>query len=1577
MKRFALSCLWLALLAAVCHAQPTPPARPRNVTFLSTSDPHYKAFEARDWNQADRQTIEEMNRVASLRWPEQLGGEAVEQPRGVVVLGDCIDDGDRVRDGKDYTAEQYKLFLADFGLDGTDGLLKFRVYETWGNHDGPPIGQSKASRFSFQAELKKRNARRKAKGWLANVSDNGLHYSWDWDDVHLVSLGFYPADRQHPKVRYNPNWHDPQGALTFLKQDLAKCVGGSGRPVVLMSHAGFDSDWWHAEDYKAVYDAAKEYNVVLYLYGHTGTGLRDWAPEGETNKWTCINDGHTTSGFFIIQIAGDRIRAAYRCKEAQEITKGPDGSFTPQWGGQWSWRFRLDRKIAGRPAEPSAAVQPTEEPKAWLDNERKFRSDDPNYNVRRSEHFRIVWGNGAGKQERENADFARASEELAQGNLQMLEQLWHRLHDPAPRGMGFHIPRNSNKPEHADANSYRANLLMNNTGIWAGGAWGACDEWGFPLYALPPSYLRFDPPSGATPHEYGHTVLINAAGFNDTPYDGMWHEATANWLQLQFNNSYPGPGGVGTQPFLSVPHGRNYYDCWQIWEHFREDPRYGCAFVNKVWTQARGTRSKGAEYMFDAMVRLDTSGSPDSHNAIKDAVGRMAARNVMWDYQRQPYFQKHSPRTMDPLSEMYRRAYTELVRRGGDRTSFRVPFAHAPMQCGYNVVPIALTGKTGGGYTVSLDFKPLWDATRRSDWRATLVAVNDNGESRYGALWNGGVNSITLSADENQLFLVVAATPDFMPFNGFERPRISDLPLQPQAYEVTLVNTQATAYESRPVRPEGVKGKPHVNGGGFVAETATVDPGAYVGPDAMVLGRAKVLDTARVEDFAVVMDSAVVKDRACLSGHALVRDSAEVSGRAKVRDWATVGGKWKVYENGRALERAYLRDRGELHGHATIKGNTHDFGGAKVSGHAIKDGDCCNGADVDHQVLTCWVWGTDQKYADKQPDTGGLYCNFAFRRTSPIYALDTFGVMHGYLMGSPRTHAMDDKACPGALELNGKDQYVELRRDVADFGDTTIAVWVNWAGGAAGQRIVHFGDGKDKYAYLTPKDTATGKARFVISIKGKAGEQAIGAPAALPVGTWTHLAVTLTGETAALYVDGKPVATNQALTLDTDMVLAANTLAGNGCTFLGRGDKDGYFKGLLTDFRVYVRPQDAGAIASLAGRMPNRGAAVVAGPEDTAPPKPAKGGFLLKPTLVGDSAVVMSAPKGSDDSNQLECFFACTRGNGHDSGWITSNRWTDCGLAQGKTYAYTYKMRDASGNQTAASAAESVTVPADVAPPAPAAFEKPPVGISPTAIRMTARKAPDACGLVEYRFTRDDGHASGWQSSRTWTDSPLPEGAKHSYTVQARDGRGNATKASAPGAAVARDDTPPARYAVGEWQSLPYATLDNCVAMRAMSVTGAGGCPKIEPDPVEYYFQCVSGNGPDSGWIDSPFWKTMPLPDGKYTYQFRIRDTSPQHNETPYSTVEAAVVSPTTGYHDCPLAEFARKPDGALVVFKGKVAAVEPKAYVVAGGAARIRVVPKTVANATDPQWKGRDVSIKGCVWTCNGHKQVMWAELK
>jgi cytolysin (calcineurin-like family phosphatase) len=343
--RDILTCL---VCAALLWALPAPTLAagtpPRHVTFISTSDSHYRESERRAQNDRNRLTILEVNQIEDRAWPAKVGGDPIPAPRGVVMLGDCIDDGDRVIKGKHVSPEQYGFFVADFGLDGTDGFVRYPVFETWGNHDGPPVGQERHG-FSFQAQLKRRNRIRKAKGLVATVSENGLHYAWDWDDVHFVSLGIYPADTQREGVRYSAAWHDPQDALTFLKKDLAASVGHSGRPVVLMSHCGVDTDWWLPADWKAFYVAAKPYNVVLYLYGHTGTGVRDWAPEGETRTWLCINDGNTTTGFFVIQILGDRLRAAYRCKEGLEAIVQPDKTKTYAWSGQWGWRFLVDRKL--------------------------------------------------------------------------------------------------------------------------------------------------------------------------------------------------------------------------------------------------------------------------------------------------------------------------------------------------------------------------------------------------------------------------------------------------------------------------------------------------------------------------------------------------------------------------------------------------------------------------------------------------------------------------------------------------------------------------------------------------------------------------------------------------------------------------------------------------------------------------------------------------------------------------------------------------------------------------------------------------------------------------------------------------------------------------------------------------------------------------------------------------------------------------------------------------------------------------------------------------------------------------------
>jgi cytolysin (calcineurin-like family phosphatase) len=317
----------------------------RDVTFLVTSDSHFDAFENEDRNDRVRATILRMNAVTGEVWSAKLGGDAIAAPRGVLLLGDVIDDGDRMFEGRNQSAAQNAHFLELFGLDGADGLLKYPVFEGWGNHDGPPVGAEKHG-FSFQAQLKERNRARLSRKLIGHVSENGLHYSWDWDDVHFVQLNIYPADRQNPSMpRYNPVWHNPQDALAFLKQDLAERVGASGRPVVLASHCGFDTDWWLPEDWKAAYDAAKSYNIILYLFGHTGTGVWPWAPPGEDRKWDCVNTGQTEKGFFVVQITDRRVRLGYRCKDTRE-EKGPDGKTRLAWDGEWMWRCLLDKPLS-------------------------------------------------------------------------------------------------------------------------------------------------------------------------------------------------------------------------------------------------------------------------------------------------------------------------------------------------------------------------------------------------------------------------------------------------------------------------------------------------------------------------------------------------------------------------------------------------------------------------------------------------------------------------------------------------------------------------------------------------------------------------------------------------------------------------------------------------------------------------------------------------------------------------------------------------------------------------------------------------------------------------------------------------------------------------------------------------------------------------------------------------------------------------------------------------------------------------------------------------------------------------------
>jgi len=82
---------------------------------------------------------------------------------------------------------------------------------------------------------------------------------------------------------------------------------------------------------------------------------------------------------------------------------------------------------------------------------------------------------------------------------------------------------------------------------------------------------------------------------------------------------------------------------------------------------------------------------------------------------------------------------------------------------------------------------------------------------------------------------------------------------------------------------------------------------------------------------------------------------------------------------------------------------------------------------------------------------------------------------------------------------------------------------------------------------------------------------------------------------------------------------------------------------------------------------------------DTLAPFPNPATFATAPYAIGADSITMTATTGSDDTNPVEYYFAETSGKpgGSDSGWQTSERYTDTGLDPNTQYTYTVQMRDA------------------------------------------------------------------------------------------------------------------------------------------------------------------------------------------------------------------------------------------------------------------------------------------------------------
>ncbi len=239
---------------------------------------------------------------------------------------------------------------------------------------------------------------------------------------------------------------------------------------------------------------------------------------------------------------------------------------------------------------------------------------------------------------------------------------------------------------------------------------------------------------------------------------------------------------------------------------------------------------------------------------------------------------------------------------------------------------------------------------------------------------------------------------------------------------------------------------------------------------------------------------------------------------------------------------------------------------------------------------------------------------------------------------------------------------------VSSLNDFTLSLWVRLATQDTWARLVDFGTGTNNYLFLATRTSAANLPRFAIRT-ASVPEQVINSSVALPTGVWTHLAVTLSGSTGTLYLNGVAVGSNTGMTL-TPASLGATTQ-----NYFGRSQfsADPLLNGTLDEVRIHARALAPAEIAALA-EPPLAPAALTAtaGAEQIA----------LSWTAVADAesySVWRIVGDGTDYALRAE--------------GVTGTGYDDVGLVAGTNHRYVVTARRSVSESAWSSFAEAVPAP--------------------------------------------------------------------------------------------------------------------------------------------------------------------------------------------------------------------------------------------------------------------------------------------
>lgn len=208
----------------------------------------------------------------------------------------------------------------------------------------------------------------------------------------------------------------------------------------------------------------------------------------------------------------------------------------------------------------------------------------------------------------------------------------------------------------------------------------------------------------------------------------------------------------------------------------------------------------------------------------------------------------------------------------------------------------------------------------------------------------------------------------------------------------------------------------------------------------------------------------------------------------------------------------------------------------------------------------------------------GRWGYWKFNEASGTKAFDSWGANHGVLQAAA---TRDTGYVSGGLKLNGSGtSYALLPNGIfSTLNDFTAMVWIKPKSLSTWMRVFDFGSSTNQYFFLSPQAAVSSDGTQTIryAIKNNGTEQGLNANYAIPLSDWTHLAVTQSGNTCTIYINGVEI-------ISGSITIKPSNLGITTQNYVGKSQwNDPLYNGIIDELKVYSRALSQSELNAAAG----------------------------------------------------------------------------------------------------------------------------------------------------------------------------------------------------------------------------------------------------------------------------------------------------------------------------------------------------------------------------------------------------------